>query len=513
MENENRSGNPGNDSWVDDVLSTPKVGDEIGPDEQAIQSANLSHPDDAELEQILSEANSGAWDSEEAPSDVPAAADESQMFHDDEYRDAFGEGEELAQVFSDKPMKKRKKNTPPPEDNPDQEPPRKGRPKWKATHSLLGLPHLLATVVWCAIIVFIGVTLGRTLWVCAADVLAFGREEQLVTVTITEEDVADMELLSNKLHDAGLIGYPQLFKLYAGIAVDEGEIDAGTYTLNTVYDYFALVNHMHVTVTKEVVELMFPEGSTCADIFAKLEENGVCTAEELEQAAMTGDLGYFWFLDGMERSGKYCLEGFLFPDTYDFYTNSEPETVLRKFLNNFENKFPQEDAMEQLKNVNAILADYYSKRGFSQEYIDEHAMTFYDIVIVASMVEKESANGLEGYTISSVIYNRLSRWEVPYLNIDATIVYALNGNIDPETGKTKPLTTADTQMDHPYNTYKYMGLTPGPISNPGLNSMSAAMKPESTDYFYYALDPEIGEHRFFKDADSFNRFVATVDYS
>lgn len=507
MENENRSGNPGNDSWVDEVLSAPKVGDEIGPDEQAIQSANLSHPDDAELDQILSEANSGAWDPEPEESQQPS--EESQLFHDDEYRDAFGEGEELEQVFSDKPMKRSRKD-PPAETS---APVRKGRPKRKASHSLLGLPHLLATAVWLAIIVFIGVTMGRILWVCAADVLAFDRDEQLVTVTITEEDVADMELLSNKLHDAGLINYPQLFKLYAGIAVDEGEIDPGTYTLNTVYDYFALVNHMHITVAKEVVELMFPEGSTCADIFAKLEEKGVCAAKDLEQASMTGELGFFWFLEGMDRSTKYCLEGFLFPDTYEFYTNSAPETVLRKFLNNFENKFPQEEAMEQLKNVNAILADHFSRRGFSQEYIDEHAMTFYDIVIVASMVEKESANGLEGYSISSVIYNRLSRWEVPYLNIDATIVYALNGNIDPETGKTKPLTTADTQIDHPYNTYKYMGLTPGPISNPGLNSMSAALKPESTDYFYYALDPEIGEHRFFKTAAEHESFLNTVDYS
>lgn len=505
MENENRSGNPGNDSWVDDVLSAPKIGQEIGPDEQAIQSANLSHPNDAEVEQIMSEANAGAFDQ---PAEEPQQpADESQLFHDDEYRDAFGEGEELQEVFSDKPMKKRRNET---EEN---VPVRKGRPKRKAAHSLLGLPHLLATAVWAAIIVFIGVSLGKILWACAADVLAFGRDEQEVTLVITEKDTTDMDSLSKKLHDAGLINYPELFKLYAGLAVDEGEIDAGTYTLNTIYDYHALVKHMHVTIAKKEVELMFPEGSTCADIFAKLAENEVCTVEELENAAMNADLGHFWFLDSMDRSSKYCLEGFLFPDTYKFFTNSDPDTVLRKFLNNFENKFPQEEAMVRVKEVNDIMAKFYSKRGLSQEYIDSHALTFYDLVIVASMVEKESANGLEGYTISSVIYNRLCRWEVPYLNIDATIIYALDGNIDPETGKTKPLTTADTQIDHPYNTYKYMGLTPGPISNPGLNSMSAAMKPESTDYFYYALDPEIGEHRFFKNSSDFDRFVETVDYN
>lgn len=513
MDNENRSGQPGNDSWMDELLSSPAVGDEIGPDEQAIRSANLSHPDDAELDQIMQEAMSGAWDDDseaeaqaDAPQDTPS---ETAMFHDDEYRDAFGEGEELAQVFSDKPMKK--KDAEPEE---PAAPVRKVRPRRKKGYGLLGIPHILATAVWAAIILVIGVSLGRILWLCASDVLAFGREEEVVTITITDSEATDMEALADKLHKAGLVRYPFMFKLYADIAVDEGDIEAGTYTLNTLFDYHALKNSLHSTGgSRQEVELMFYEGSTCADVFKKLETNGVCTAAELEEAATTCDFSDYWFLEGLTQDNKYCLEGFLFPDTYKFYTNDEPERVLRKFLNNFENKYPQEDVRTLLTELNDRLAANWRNRGYSEEYIAEHVMTFYDVVIVASMVEKETATRLEGYTISSVIYNRLSRWEVPFLNIDATLIYALGGNIDPETGETKPLTYADLEMDHPYNTYKYIGLTPGPISNPGSGSMAAALKPDETNYFYYALDPDLGEHRFFRYEDDFYDFLDTVSYS
>ena len=124
-------------------------------------------------------------------------------------------------------------------------------------------------------------------------------------------------------------------------------------------------------------------------------------------------------------------------------------------------------------------------------------MTFRKVVIIASMIEKETAGDGESYTISSVIYNRLTNpRNYPFLNIDATLIYALGGNIDPETGKTKPLTSADLQMDHPYNTYTYTGLIPGPISNPGRNSLDAALDPLSTDYYYYVYNPATGSHLF-----------------
>lgn len=113
--------------------------------------------------------------------------------------------------------------------------------------------------MWLALIVVIGVTLGRMIWVCAADVLAFGRENKPVTITVYESDT--MDSITDKLYDAGLIRYKSLFNFYADISHAEKKIDPGIYDLNTRYDYHALVNMMSASSTREVVEdLLIPEG-------------------------------------------------------------------------------------------------------------------------------------------------------------------------------------------------------------------------------------------------------------
>lgn len=430
----------------------------------------------------------------------------SEPFRDEEYRDTFGEGTELEQIFSDEPFTPMVPAEPePPAEEPiaeiAEEPPmKKGRPKRKKGYGLLGIPHLLVTLVWLAIIAFIGVSLGRMAWLCVSDVLAFGQIPREATIIITEED--DLDSIADKLHDAQLIKYPALFKQFAQITGKDERISVGTFTFNApdpetgenpgiIYDYNAIINSLReYAPTRAVVNVVVPEGYSCAQLFALLEDKGVCTVAELEAHAANGELKEYWFLEGIERGSKYCLEGYLFPDTYQFYTNDDPQRVLEKFLNNFNVKFT-DLMMEKLTVLNEKLTKIMEKRGFSAEQIAAKQLTVKEIVIVASMVQKEAGGVLESYDISSVIYNRLYRWELPYLNIDATIVYALGG-------KTDPLTYEDLQIDSPFNTYTHMGLTPGAISNPGLTSLNAALDPNDTDYFYYALNPETGEHKFSK---------------
>jgi UPF0755 protein len=122
---------------------------------------------------------------------------------------------------------------------------------------------------------------------------------------------------------------------------------------------------------------------------------------------------------------------------------------------------------------------------------------------IASMIEKEAANDGERMRISSVIYNRLNAG-MP-LGIDATILYLYPDH------EGQP-TAAMLESDSPYNTRVNVGLTPTPISNPGLMSIMAALNPERTAYYYYALDTETGEHRFFSYAWEFDAFVATQNY-
>ena len=430
----------------------------------------------------------------------------TESFRDDEFRDTFGEGDALEQAFRQETAKANAK----PEPKQSNEPPvRKGRPKRKGKYGLLGIPHILSTAVWLILILTIGITAGRMLWLCATDVLAFGRDPITATVTVEKGDT--IETIATKLQDAGLIRFTGLFKFYADISHAEEEIRPGTYNFNNsekdeekvVYDYMALVSVMSPSSKYVVVEdVRIPEGYTCAQIFKLLAEKNICTVEELEEASTTLDISGYWFLEGLEQNDRYCLEGYLFPDTYDFYEHDDPENVLRKMLNNFRNKFT--DSMRNdLIELNEMIEEKLRSHGYGKAYIEEHKFTVREVVIVASMIEKETANNLESYTISSVIYNRLTNpGKYPFLNIDATLVYALGGRNE--------LTAQDKEIDSPYNTYKEKGLIPGPISNPSQNSLAAALQPEETKYHYYAYNPSTENHHFTNSYEEHLKFLASL---
>ena len=434
------------------------------------------------------------------------AQNPADTFRDDEFRNAFGEGDDLKRAFGEEAP------APAPKPEPQQikeAPVKKGRPKRKGKYGLLGIPHILSTAVWIGLIVLIGVTAGRMIWLCATDVLAFGREPITATVVVEKDD--NIESIAAKLQEAGLIRFTGLFELYADLSHAEDEIRPGTYIFNNpekdeekvVYDYMALVSVMSPSSKHAVVEdLRIPEGYTCSQIFKLLEEKNVCTTEELEEAAMNGDLGEYWFLEGVKRDNKYCLEGFLFPDTYDFYEHDEPERVLKKMLNTFDTRFT--DSMRQeLVNLNNMMEDKLRGNGFGKNYIEEHKFTVREVVIVASMIEKETANNAESFIVSSVIYNRLTNpGEYPFLNIDATLVYALGGRNE--------LTAQDKEIDSPYNTYREKGLIPGPIASPSQNSLVAALQPEDTKYYYYAYNPATEEHKFSKTYKEHQDFLESL---
>lgn len=526
MDLDNKPENTDNESWLDDILTSPDLNDELGPDESAVNSAGLTHPDDAELERIIAEAVKSDWDSStqivdlgqsgaQAPQESdysdapqPAPAEDSSDPDDWIYHIPIDDIEGDIPSAEAEPESDAADNDSPIDGAQSDSPVHKGRPRRKKGYGLLGIPHILSTVIWLVIAVAIGTALGRMAWLCASDVLAFGREDQIVKFTVTQDDTIDS--IAQKLQQAGLIRYPKLFKWYVDISDSGLEIDPGTYDLNTLYDYNALVGNMSKAALKHnIVEITFLEGYTCAQIFASLEENGVCTVSALEEYCANGELGDYWFLEGAPRGSKYCLEGFLFPDTYEFYTNDEPKRVIEKFLDNFDVRTTAETdkygecLRDKLDTLNERLASMYASNGYDQEYIDAHRMSFRDVVIVASMIEKESGSRDENADVSSVIYNRLTNpANYPYLNIDATIVYALGGK--------EELTSADLQIDSPYNTYTRPGLTPGAISNPGKYSIRAALIPNDTDYYYYVLIPGTRSHKFFTNASDFDEYVESI---
>ena len=476
---------PAAEALTHELLSDPILGDEITADEQAINGSCLSDPETAEADPL---ANNDS--DHPLPTNIDGATFETTVF----------EAQEMPPIqdYVDPSLTPDQPEAPEePDPEEEEQPLPKRRPKMKKGYGLLGIPHILVTVVWLAITLAIGVSLGRMVWICAAEVLAFGRPDKEYTVTVSSAD--NIDTIAAKLKNTGLIQYPELFKIYADLTDAEEDISVGTFTLNSKYDYHALVNAMsYHSPARESISLLIPEGYTCAQIFALLEENGVCSAAELEEYAANGEIKDRWFLEGLERGDKYCLEGYLFPDTYQFYTDDEPGRVIGKFLDNFDNRFT--DIMKsRLDPLNERLAAVLASRGYDEATIESRKITIREVVIIASMIEKETSNDAESYDISSVIYNRLTNpANYPFLNIDATLIYALGGNIDPETGKAKPLTSEDLQMDHPYNTYTVKGLIPGPISNPGRNSLNAALDPTVTDYYFYVFNPNSGKHLFAK---------------
>ena len=432
------------------------------PQDLTFTESLMSFSEPAEAFEELPEPETMQEESAEVPAAPPSPpAEETE---DQEYRDDSQDFEAMMQTTESQPEAAKPTEPTEPAIAP------KGRPKRKKGEGLLGIPSILATFVWLALIVVIGVTAGRMLWICAADVLAFGREDKVVTVTVYEADT--MEDIIDKLHAGGLIRYKSLFSLYANISDAEEDIKPGIYDLNTRYDYHALVNFMSPRSSREVIKLTIPEGYTCRQIFALLEENRICTAVDAAAYAAKGELSEYWFLENVERGAENCLEGYLFPDTYEFYKNSTPKEAIERMLDNFDYRFNE----EMIEKIDAINKKFHAEYGVRE------------IVIIASLIEKESAAPGESPMISGVIYNRLFDWgsNPPLLNIDASIVYAQEGNN----------ARIDTSLDSPYNTYLYEGLTPGPIANPGLASLKAALNPESHNYYYYVLNPSTGMHQF-----------------
>ena len=343
----------------------------------------------------------------------------------------------------------------------------------------------LKVLLYVCVVLFVSVGLAVGGWRCAQDVLALTKPDRKVTVTVEENmSIAD---LTQELHDKGLVDYPWLFKFYCWYSHAEDKIDPGTYELNNLYDYHALVNGMIAsTGVRASVTLTIPEGYECKDIFALLEENGVCTAQALEEASASYEFDYD-FLSDLPYGEKNRLEGYLFPDTYEFYLGEEPEAALDRFLRNFDRKVTQE-LRDQVDVLNEALAAQMAANDFTAEQIANSRLTLHDVITVASLVEKETARSSESANIASVIYNRLCSKLYPCLQIDATIQYAL-------AERKEQLSNTDKAIISPYNTYTNAGLPVGPIANPGLNSIRAALYPAQTDYYFYALGTD-GVHKF-----------------
>ena len=380
---------------------------------------------------------------------------------------------------------------------------RPARPAQPEAPRRAGRSGCLGGLIYFAFVVSISIILACVGWMAASDVLALNKEPVTATVTLDKAEFKDVTIsytdadgnakersghqvsvgyVAKQLKDAGIIKYKGLFELYCSVSHAKTKIDPGTYELSTNYDYRALVKKMQVGSGAMVTtKVTIPEGYTMEQIFRKLEDENVCSYDDLMDAAANYSYNYSFIDQSMQGDAKR-LEGFLFPDTYEFYQGMQASSAINKFLENFHDR---------------ITAEMLEKA-------DERGMTMQEVVTVASMIEKEAANDDERAMIAAVIYNRIAAG-MP-LQIDSTIMYVLPEHKD-------VLTVEDTKIDSPYNTYQNKGLPPTPIANPGLASIKATLSPASTQALYYALDAESGTHKFFTSYGEFQAFVAKQSYS
>jgi len=213
--------------------------------------------------------------------------------------------------------------------------------------------------------------------------------------------------------------------------------------------------------TSHTVRVTFPEGSTVSQIASLLEENGVCPAAEF-MAAANNPLSHegcgFVIPNPEERA--FLLEGYVFPDTYEFYRNESASAALSRFL----------------KNTQAKLgADVYAR-------CDELGYTVDEILTIASIVQEEAGDPAEMGKVSSVIHNRLSSSRFPRLQCDVATFY-LRDYVKPYVDEIRY-----EELVELYNTYNCFGLPAGPITNVGIDAINAALYPEDTDYYYFITD-------------------------
>ena len=344
------------------------------------------------------------------------------------------------------------------------------------------------TLIYLACVVLASCLLAGVGWLLVNDVCSLNKAPVEVKLVVEEGDT--LSDVANKLKDAGLINYKGVFKLTSGLFKYKSYVEPGSYDLNSDMDYRALIRNMHdwdadSKESQGLVDITIPEGYTVREIIDLLAQNGVATVEELEDACANFEFADYDFLDSDQLGSIDRMEGFLFPTTYTFDKNKTAVFAVDTMLTMFKNQISQQ-MLEDIKK-----SPYDLKQ----------------IITMASLIEKESiGDDTERKNISSVIHNRLenpnSEKGGRTLQLCSTINYIMVHD---------GVKTFDTTIDNVYNTYIHEGLTPGPICNPGLSAIKAAIYPADTDYYFFALGTDKKSH-FFTDYNEHLRFINSAEY-
>ena len=280
----------------------------------------------------------------------------------------------------------------------------------------------------------------------------------------------------NSLSNENKIKSPFIIKIYAKLPGLDLEVVPGSHTLDKGMSVKDIAKTLKDTNNANEITLTIPEGFNIEDIAARVEEKGICSKDEFLNAVKSYPLPSY-VKDNSDK--RYNLEGFLFPDTYNFEIGVEPQYIIKTMIKRFEEVWNEITQGLDIKEDNIE-----------------------NIINVASIIEKEARVDEDRPLIASVIYNRLKQ-NMP-LQIDATVIYAHGYYIE-------NVRNRHLAIESKYNTYLYKGLPVGPICNPGAPSIKAALHPSDTNYLFYLLASD-DEHYFTDNYDDFLKKKQELGY-
>ncbi len=308
-------------------------------------------------------------------------------------------------------------------------------------------PQLLKKIAF-AIVIFL---LIGFFFVCFEVYVPINPSSQETITYVAQKGWGDSQI-ANDLQKLGIIRSSYFFRFYVVLSLQHSSLQAGEYNLSPKMSIYQIAKKMaQGDVVKDNAVIL--EGWDAKDIAKYLESKEICKQDYFISLTKKDYSDEFNFLQ--DKPKDVSLEGYLFPDTYEISKGETCEDILNAMLVNFGKKLTP-DLRAEIKNQKKSV---------------------FDIVTMASMIEKEVRKLDDKKIVSGILWKRISI-NMP-LQLDSTIIY-ITGNAN--------ISTKDKKIDSPYNTYKYPGLPKGPISNPGMESITAAIYPKSTNYWYYLTD-------------------------
>ena len=328
-------------------------------------------------------------------------------------------------------------------------------------------------ILWTLIILIIASCFAGLLLSGVCDFFGISRIKTISDFTVPEGGNWGTEKISEELYNENIINHPMLFRLYSKIKGNDGSYQWGNYEFDSEMAYDSIMDELKRGNEAATIQVRIPEASSVDQIIAILEENNVCTRDQFIEAMNDGEYSYSWVHEIPVSKVRYRFEGYLYPDTYNFYAEpsvANAKRAIEKMLNGFNSHLPE--------NWKELVAEV-GKR------IDKPDMTLNDAMAIGSILELEaSGNPNEMKNVASVFYNRLT-WSEPHFLGSTPTYYYVDNRYNTNAGPMTVELEDGSEKTYPAGSE---GIPPGPQCSLTGASILASLQPAATEYTYFVTD-------------------------